>query len=282
MSKAKVEEELKQATGVVVAEQPAVPATVQDMSGMFEEDAGGGLENLGAGDFSMPFFSILQKNSPQVSKSNAKYIKGAESGNVLNTVSGKTYKMFAADGDRGMLWVPCGYDKKIVRWKPRDSGGGFVSAHFENDPILKNLQRNAKLQLVADNDDIFVDTSYHYGLRVDEDGGFPEFGVVSMFSTQLKKSRNWNTTMRGIMKKSASGRIYNPPSYSHKYRLFTVGESKDSYDWYGWSITSEGEVTDVELYKMAREFSKQVESGAVRVSVPPQEFEAPAAEDVPF
>jgi hypothetical protein len=47
-------------------------------------------------------------------------------------------------------------------------------------------------------------------------------------------------------------------------------------------------VTDVELYKFAREFAKQIESGQVRVSAPPQEFEEPAEQtastssDVPF
>jgi hypothetical protein len=39
-------------------------------------------------------------------------------------------------------------------------------------------------------------------------------------------------------------------------------------------------VENIEIYKMAREFSKQVESGDVRISAPPQEFEG--SDDVPF
>ena len=100
-----------------------------------------------------------------------------------------------------------------------------------------------------------------------------------MYSTQLKKSRMWNTTMRRIMIKGPNG-VFNPPSYSHQYRMTTMGETKDTYDWFGWKIVSEGRVENIEIYKMAREFSKQVESGDVRISAPPQEFEG--SDDVPF
>ena len=176
-----------------------------------------------------------------------------------------------------------GYQKRIIEWKPRDSGGGFIAAHVEGDPVLKQCSRNEKNQLVhGQTGNVFVDTAYHFGLLLKSEG-FPEMCVISMYSTALRTSRNWNTTMHSIMKK-VNGRIFNPPMYSHAYRLFSVGQTRDQYDWVGWSITSEGEVKDVELYKFAREFSKQIESGAVRVTVPPQEFEesAEAKEEVPF
>ena len=263
---------------------PAIQEQSKSMDEMFAEDAGAGLHGLSAGDFAIPFLAILQKGSPQVSKQNAKYIKGAEVGDVMNTVSGKLYKVQSIDGGPGLPFIPCGYDKKVVEWKTRDSGGGFVASHKEGDPVLKQCARNEKQQLVhPQTGNIFVDTAYHYGMVVDE-SGFPEFAVISMYSTQLKKSRNWNTTMRAIMKKLPSGKIFNPPTYSHMYLLHTVGEAKDAYDWCGWQISSGGEVQDAEIYKMAREFSKQIESGAVRVSAPPQEFDAPiqTAEEVPF
>jgi len=287
VAKAK-EVEQQASTEVAVAEPAAVPAiqgATKNMDELFAEDAGGGLQNLGANDFAIPFLAILQKGSPQVSKQNTKYIKGAEVGDVFNTVSNKIYKMSAAAGDPGLPFIPVGYEKKIVEWRPRDSGGGFVASHREGDPILKKCTRNEKNQHVhPDTGNIFVDTAYHFGL-VAEEGGFPECAVISMYSTQLKKSRNWNTTMRSIMKRLPNGRIFNPPTYARKYLLFTVGETRDNYDWCGWSITSAGEVTDVELYKMAREFAKQVEVGAVRVSAPPVDFDeatTPTAEEVPF
>ncbi len=255
------------------------------LSDLFQEDAGAGMAK-GANDYAVPFITILQKGSPQVSKANPKFLKGAEPGAIMNTVTQDVYRGDSGpDSPGGILYVPCGYQKQLVRWKPRDSGGGLVCHYAENDPALKKFSRNQRGQLTdLETQDIIVDTAYHFGLLL-HDGGFPEFAVISMYSTQLKKSRMWNTVMRRIMKRGSSGNIFNPPSYSHVYRLTTLGESKDSYDWYGWNIVSEGEVQDVEIYKVARDFSKQVESGNVRVSAPPQDFDEPVEkgdEGIPF
>jgi hypothetical protein len=250
----------------------------KSMDEMFMEDAGSGLTNLGANDYAIPFITIVQKGSPQASRANAKYIKGAEAGAIMNTVT-----QDILNGENGIDFIPCGYSKEIVRWKPRDSGGGLVSHHKEGDPILKTLKRNERGQLFhEETGDLFIDTAYHFGLLLHEDG-MPEWAVISMYSTQLKKSRTWNTTMRRIMKKGPHG-VYNPPSYSHVYHLTTVGEAKDTYDWYGWRIVCDREVADVDLYKMAREFAKQIEAGEVRVSAPPQDFDGEAADpdSVPF
>lgn len=261
----------KELTTTAPAGEVDKPASMDDL---FQQDAGGGMQNYGANDLATPFLAILQKGSPQVSRANAKYIKGAEQGMILNTLTGDVYPG-EGDGDEpgGILFIPCAYQKVCVRWKSRESGGGFVGNYRENDPALKAFatdERNRRVD--AQSGDIIVDTAHHYGMLLHENG-FPEFAVISMASTQLKKSRNWNTMMRRIMKKTKDGRIYNPPCYSHVYRLTTVGESKDTFDWYGWKIVSEGEVTDPNIYMMAREFSKQVDAGNVRVSAPPQDFE---------
>ena len=245
---------------------------------MLAEDAGAGLGNMGANDFAIPFISILQKGSPQVSRANAKFIDGTAPGDIMNTVTQEIY-----DGREGILFIPCGYMKSIVRWKSRDSGGGLVSHHKEGDPILRTLKRNERGQLVhEESGDVFIDTAYHFGLLLHGEAP-PEWAVVSMYSTQLKKSRMWNTTMRRIVMRGSQG-SFNPPSFSHQYRMTTVGETKDTYDWFGWKVAVESQVSDLDVYKMAREFSKQVEEGNVRISAPPQVFEEEegAKEEVPF
>jgi hypothetical protein len=285
-------EEAKQATAAAVEEAPSTElekvetggAVSESLADLFSQDAGEGIAK-GAGAYAIPFITILQKGSPQVSKQNAKYIKGAEVGSIMNTVTGDIYPGMAEDDEPGgILFVPCGYQKQCVRWKSRDSGGGLVAHYAENDPILRTFEKNERGQMVDKaSGDLIIDTAYHLGLVLHETG-FPEFACISMASTQMKKSRQWNTIMRRIMKKDKSGRIFNPPSYSHVYRLTTIGETKDSYDWAGWLIVSEGDVQDVELYKMAREFAKQIDAGEVRVSAPVQEFdsEVPDKEEVPF
>lgn len=294
----KVKEAVKQETTTVVVEEKKELAVVQpeadesdakeldaasSMEDFFSENAGAGLNNLKAGDFATPFLTIIQKGSPQASRANSKHIPGAAAGIILNTVTNELH-----DGDAGIDFIPCGYQKQLVRWKSRDSGGGLVCHYKDGDPALAKLKRNERGQLIfPDCDDIIVDTAYHFGLLMTETG-FPDYAVISMASTQLKASRNWNTVMRKVMKKSEkTGRVYNPPSFSHAYHLTTVPQTKDAYDWFGWSILIGEEIQDINIAKMALEFSKQIESGEVRVSAPPQDDLSDAddsvgADGVPF
>ena len=248
------------------------------MDQMYQEDAGRGMEGIGAGDFSVPFLAILQKGSPQVSRANAKYIKDSQVGMIFNTVTQDVY-----DGDEGIQYIPCGFQKSLVRWKSRDSGGGLVCSYKEGDPALKKFKRDERSRLIdPETDDVIIDTAYHFGAML-HGAGFPEMAVISMASTQLKASRNWNTIMRRIMKRGPGGEVFNPPTYSHIYRIKTIPQTKDTFDWFGFSIIPEGEVKDVEIYKLCREFSRQIAAGNVRVSAPPQDFDEAGGEDsVPF
>ena len=91
----------------------------------FDDDllsAGTGLEEAEAGDYAIPFLRILQSMSPQLKKSDGKYIADAEEGNFFNTVTEAVY-----DGSDGVLIIPCAYKKKYIEWVTRENGGGFVS-----------------------------------------------------------------------------------------------------------------------------------------------------------
>ena len=281
------------ATEVAKAEPGPLPAVAEaSIEEMFEEDAGHGLMDIGAQDCVMPFFSILQKGSPQVSRANAKYIKGAEQGMIFNTVTGEIFQgeMHAEDPNKnyGILFIPCGFKSEVVRWKSRDSGGGLVCVYSTQDPILKSFKKNERGQLYDEKSgDVLIDTHYHIGVMVPE-SGFPELGVVSMYSSGLRASRLWNTTQKKVMKRSSkTGKMFNPPSYAYVYRLSTVPMTKDKYDWYTWRVDQFAEVTDVEIYKACRKLEEAVHNGLVRVSAPAQQFEEVAGEstdgdEVPF
>ena len=70
---------------------------------------GTGLEDTSSDDFAIPFLQLLQALSPQLNKNDGKYVKGAEQGNIFNTVTGE-----ATDGDEGLIVVPCYYNKKYL------------------------------------------------------------------------------------------------------------------------------------------------------------------------
>ena len=102
-------------------------------------DQGTGLEDASAEDYAIPFLRILQGGSPQVKKSEGKYIQGSEEGDIFNTVSSEIVK-----SDKGIIVVPCYYQKKYIEWISRDTkGGGFVAAHDSRE-ILNQTTRNEK------------------------------------------------------------------------------------------------------------------------------------------
>ena len=59
--------------------------------------------------------------------------------------------------------------------------------------------------------------------------------LISMKSTQLKVSRNWNSMMNSITLTGKNG-LFTPPSYSHVYKLKSVQQSNDKGTWFGWTI----------------------------------------------
>lgn len=275
-----------QSTEVAVPQKTATDVVVtKTMDEMLEEEVGGGLEGMGANDFSIPFFSVLQKSSPQVDSANNKYIPNAVQGAFMNTVTQELHS-----GKDGIEVIPCGFRKSLVEWKDRDSGGGLVTHHAEGAAIVNQCTKNAKNQLVTPTGNILVDTAYHFVLLLIPDGRI-EWGVISMYSTQLKKSRNWNTVMRNVLKVSkATGKTYTAPTFSQRYKITTVPESKDKYSWYGLKIEPIGPVEDVGIYQMARDFSHEIAKNRVRLSMPNEHPDEVAAEgsaaakgeDVPF
>lgn len=234
----------------------------------FTQDAGLGLENVRGKDMAIPYLTILQKGSPQVDNLSDKFIDGAKPGVILNTVTGEIYPEIEV--------IPCGFNHELVEWKPRDSGGGFVGRHNENDPIIRQCNTDDRGRLITPNGNTIIDTKYHFVVLVKPDGAY-EWAVISMTSTQLKKSRLWLTTMKRQL--MPNGKEY--PSFSHSYKLTTVGESKDKYSWYGWNIAVKERLSNPTLYSYAKEFAKAVAVGSVQVSAPPA-AEAESTEEAPF
>lgn len=231
---------------------------------MFEQEAGAGLEGLTPQDYAIPFLVILQSNSPQLNKSEATFIKGAVGGQILNTVSGKLYDEITV--------VPCAFVHKIVEWRPRGSGGGLV-AQYDREDQPEDVTANEKGQMERKNGNLLIPTAYHYVLIVDPDATDYEQAVISMASTQLKKSKKWNSLM-GALKLEGKNGPFTPPTYSHRYLLTTGGEKNEKGSWFGWVIQGGTLIENRELIDKARAFSKNARSISLK---PPTDPEAESA-----
>ena len=218
----------------------------------FEEDAGSGLENLTADDLTIPRLKILQALSPEVNKRDGKYIEGSASGDITNTVTKEIYPE-----NEGCVVLPVAYRRMFLEWQPRESGGGLVKQHLDPN-ILSQTTKDKTGSDMLENGNYIQTSATHYSLVVDGDSYHQV--MIPMAGTQLKKSRTWNSVMASLKVKSSEGKIFTPPSYSHKYRLTTVAESNDRGQWFGWNIELVGVLSDEEmfLYEAAKHFAGSI------------------------
>lgn len=234
------------------------------------DDVGVGFEDFTSDDVAVPFIGILQKGSPQVEEDNPKYVQGAKSGYLLNTVSNTIY-----DGKSGITVIPVHRVRTFIEWIPKDQGGGLVQVYQPDAPEVQRALNNAGRQYgkikINDNNDL-VETFSMFCLVVKEDGTF-ERAIISFSSSQISVYKRWMTMAQSINVITADGRLIVPPMFAHKYRLSTVFTQKKDYTWYKFAVRFEGDTAEASrlmpndiLYQAAKEFRAMVLRGAARAS----------------
>ena len=234
--------------------------------------AGQGVEGLGTDDLAIPFINVIQSNSPQLNKHDGKYIEGAEVGVLFNTVTNELF-----NGDTGVEVIPCAYQRTLIEWVPRDQEGGFVAVHDPESGILKQTTKNERGQDILPNGNYLANTAAHYVVLLSPTYG-PTQAVISMTSTQLKKSRKWNTQMVSQTIALADGSIKAKPAFASAYTLCTRPESNKHGSWFGYEIGERRDSSAVE-FQLGAAFYKAVMAGTVKAAAPEQEV---SSDNVPF
>lgn len=238
---------------------------------MFEQDAHDGMGNISSEDVALPFLKLLSQLSPEIES-----VKGAKAGMIYNTVSGEVY-----DGIQGIKVIPCHYERKYIEWQPRGQGSGApIAVHpATSDIMTKTFRKPGESKDYLDNGNYIENSAQHYVMIVCDDGTCSP-ALLVLKSTQLKKSRKWNSMMMTLKMNGKNG-PFTPPSYSHVYRLTSSKESNDKGTWYGWEVERVGPVEDALVYQSAKAFALSVKQGEVNVKHD-QEEGAKATSDVPF
>lgn len=253
-------------TDVAVAEKQSTNVAI---AGNYVADSGAGFEEANTEAFAIPFLSILQSGSPQCKKSDGAYIKGAEEGMLFNSVTNEVY-------ENGIEVIPCHYSQRFIEWKLREAGGGFVAEYMPNDPIVDEVTLDEKFRKITPAGNQLVDTRNHYVLIRTDNGLSP--AIMSLSSSQLKKSKQWMSMMQGIkIKDPATGMFNIAPMFSNVYKVETVPESNDKGSWFGYRFSLVGKVTDEAEYNEARSFAETVRKGMTKVERR-QDIEAPSNE----
>jgi hypothetical protein len=251
-------------TDVAVKKENAVALT-----SMFEQDAHSGFEGMGQDDFALPFLRLLTNTSPEVGE-----VEGAMPGMIYNTVTGELY-----DGKKGIEVIPVAYVRQYIEWAPRGSGSGApVQMYPATSDVLSRTHREpGDNKDYLDNGNYIENTANHYVMVINSEGT-PEPALITMKSTQLKKSRKWNSMMQSVKMAGKNG-LFTPPMYSQMYRLTTVPESNDKGKWFGWEVERIGPVEDASIYQAAQAFFNSVNAGEVKVK---HQDEATETSTAPF
>lgn len=260
---------------------PSVALTTSAGMKEFAADAGAGLEGAGAESFAIPFLMVLQKGSPQVDPSSGDYIKGAEPGMLYENIS-----RTLADSKTGVVAVPCAYRRVFLRWTQMGFAGELSAEDVATMRAAGGIAeyKNRLYVPAADGTvdpaecDRIVDTRNHYVLIVDEETGAWRQALISLSSTQIKKSRALNVAL--VMRKVAvDDRLVTPATFANLVRVTTVPESNDKGSWMGWHFELMGFVTNHDLYAAARAFHGAVIGGRTESPRYTQTNNAPTAAD---
>ena len=256
MAKSALAEKVEQSTALVLASA-------------FEEDASDSFAGMNQDDFALPFLRLLTNTSPEVGA-----IDGALPGMIYNSVTGALY-----DGKKGIEVIPCVYVRQYIEWAPRGSGSGApIAIHPATSDILSRTHREpGESKDFLDNGNYVENTANHYVMVLEN--GVPNPALIVMKSTQLKKSRKWNSMMMSVKVPGKNG-LFTPPMYSQVYRLTSVSESNDKGKWYGWEIERVGALEDMGVYQMAKDFASSIKAGEVNVKH--QSEGSNPAQDTPF
>ncbi len=170
----------------MVKKNETVPAEYDDLG--FEAD-----DKIERHELSIPFYGILQSNSPEVEEET---VPGAKSGMIINTVTKELFK-------EGIYALPVKRDYQFVEWVPRTQGGGFVGLHHPtSETVVEAIKANGGTtfgDLKVENNDL-VETFFMYIMQYDPKEAVPiGFGMVSFAKTKIKPYKDWVTSMQLIV-----------------------------------------------------------------------------------
>jgi len=245
-------------TQVAKKEEAGLPAEIMD--DIFET-AGEGT-TYKAGELQIPFIRVAQGTSPQLKKSESKYIPNLRQGDIFNTVSQQIW-----DGEEGITVIPCFQTTVYPEFTPGEQGGGYLGTRSPDDPDLTRTTRVGAKEFLPNGNEV-INSDQHYCLILGDDGIF-DFAIIDFKSTGLKVSRNWKTQIAMYkVRHPKTGEMKTPALFATAWKLRVIEESKvvdgEKRTWYNWAVSRVGLVEDKSLRDSAQEFRRQIMEGEAR------------------
>ena len=262
---------LENSVADAVEEVKNLPIAAEEMN--WEDDAGAGTEGADKSSFAIPFITMLQAQSPQLVGEAP--MEGAKAGRFINNITNEIFDY--------VEFIPASFQRTFIRWGANRGGykGDFSPIDVETGRVEGMTNHNGRyLMDVPVGQPIFaptgqalydelVDTRNHFVLYKAKNGSWQP-AIMSLSSTQIKKSKRLMSLITGIEITKKEGSTYNPPSFSHIYVASATFEKNTKGSWWGWDFKVQRPLNsqEAQTYAKAKIFSKSVTDGTIK-SEPP-------------
>lgn len=204
--------------------------------------AGVGNEAVTAQDVTFPRIGIIQALSPEIQKDHAKFIPGAQTGDLFDTLTRKIVP-------QPMRLLDCYFQKTFGVFKNRDAGGGFRGQFADQASAEKFVAADPQGSLLE-----IVDTGIHVCLLLDADMQPITEAIVMFTKTKQKVSRQINAILKGK----------GVARCATLWEVTTVGETNSkNQPYYNFKFTDMGFIQDKALFDRAMRLYNDVKDRTV-------------------
>jgi hypothetical protein len=153
-------------------------------------------------------------------------------------------------------------------WAPFEKREGRPIHNDRGPDIMGKVTQNDRNKDMLDNGNEIIKTANYFVII---NGERPEKALMTMKSTQLKVSRQWNSLMEDEFETDPkTGKSVPAPSFSRIYKLNSV-ENSGSFTWHGYNINLLRKVDNAGLYQMAKDFYSSLKASQQKTAAPAKE-----------
>lgn len=215
-------------------------------------------------DSMIPILAILQDQSGEVKQRHSKRIEGAMAGDLIIR---SLQRVISIANEGPLVFQPCGFQHVWVEWQG-DVGEGTPVGQFmfdsppEDTREVQDPENPDKKMLIRDNGNRLVDTRYHFGYALTEEGAMPL--VVPMAGTNHTVSRQWTATMKQF---NIPGSTNKAPAFMRKYTLGTKYRERGTQSWFNYEVKDMGWLEDEMQLRAGLEMMKSLKNNEITANV---------------
>ena len=203
-----------------MAKQLATQGTKEltEMEELFD-GASSGFEGTSPETFKTPFLKILQAMSPELKKTDSKYIPGAEQGDFCNSATQELYKELNV--------VVLKVEHVLIAWRPQR--GGFVGRYTKDmeDKVVATKEGVKKWDTEGNE---VIDTIEFYCMNADNP---MDIFIFPMSTASLKYAKSFATRLRMLTVDGTPVKV----SWAGVWNIKTTEDHNDLGSWYTLGLT---------------------------------------------